>query len=113
MSKPTPEQIKSQKIRWAEDFLEHAETGKPMREWEFKDINDKWYKLGELFNLLNDECRRKPEVYTFYWCVVGDGQYDKWALNSKDEEVLKHTAKKHIQLTPIKKETVELQGEWK
>jgi len=113
MSKPTPEQIKKQKLEWIADYKESVETGKPMREWEYKDVMGKRYGLGNSIWFLDQgECRRKPEVYTFYWCVVrGVGSGQVFVIEQSTEEKIKEHVRHHgvQQLTPIKKETVELQ----
>lgn len=65
--KLTPDQIRKQKIEWAEDYITHAKTGIDMPCWEYSDPWGDWELLNDdednsvLFILDHFPCRRKDD----------------------------------------------------
>lgn len=80
-TKPDPiEEIphREQQIQWHEDWLHHLRTGEPMREYEFRSVNEDGDASSEWKLLSNrhpswaktHEYRRKPRTVTYWHCVV-------------------------------------------
>lgn len=62
----TDDQRRKQKIEWAEDYMTHAKTGNPMREWEYFEYRQ-WCRLQNdydacILDYLDDSfCRKKDD----------------------------------------------------
>jgi len=86
-TKPDPrEEIphREQQIQWYEDMLHHLRTGEPMREYEFRSVNEDGDAASEWKLLSNrhpswaktHEYRRKPRTVTYWHCVTEyEGMY--------------------------------------
>ena len=80
-TKPDPrEEIphREQQIQWYEDWLHHLRTGEPMREYEFRSVNEDGDAASEWKLLSNrhpswaktHEYRRKPRTVKYWHCAV-------------------------------------------
>ena len=111
---------REQQIQWYEDWLHHLRTGEPMREYEFRPVNEdgdaasEWKLLSNRHPLWakTHEYRRKPRTVTYWHCVVIDNTgvpHVKGKAESRDalERVLKIYDQKKV--SPITETTVELE----
>ncbi len=113
-------------IQWHEDMLHHLRTGEPMREYEFRSVNEDGDAASEWKLLSNrhpswaktHEYRRKPKTVTYWHCFVD--YTDKIGINgiltsAIDDNDLLATIRSHIlhypnaKYGPITETTVEME----
>ena len=117
---------REQQIQWYEDWLHHLRTGEPMREYEFRPVNEDGDAASEWKLLSNrhpswaktHEYRRKPKTVTYWHCFVD--YRDKIGINgiltsAIDDNDLLATIRSHIlhypnaKYGPITETTVEME----
>lgn len=129
-TKPDPrEEIPhlEQQIQWYEDMLHHLRTGEPMREYEFRSVNEDGDAASEWKLLSNrhpswantHEYRRKPRTVKYWHCVGGyvdsGGKKDTVYFASGDRnDVLSETERYKARyplakFSPIIETTVEIE----